>query len=289
MAPSWVAPGRQVLVPEAQRAGAAALSSWLGRARPASQALPDSGPPAARRFAAPPRVLGTRPSPAPGPDASRPAKRRTSNRANRGVPGGGVTPNDGWGGSGPPVTPASGGGGGQQPGNDPPGFLRPRGGRGGTTGWGGSRPPLAPASGGGGGDGPPPPPPPPHPPPVRGPQWSRRRGRTPPTTLPPSRATPTVAPGCIQPHISGPEQPRPTAAAVPSAGSTTAPTQGHQDGGRHAARAPAPPPPPRAADGAARGASSSFDPVADAPSAPSPSQSTLPLRRQHGRASTEET
>ena len=42
-APPRVALGRQVLVPEARRAGAAALSSWLGRARPASQALPCSG------------------------------------------------------------------------------------------------------------------------------------------------------------------------------------------------------------------------------------------------------
>ena len=89
MAPPRVAPGRQVLVvPEARRAGAAALSSSLGRARLASQALPDSGPPAARRCAAPPKVRGTRPSPALGPDASRPAKRQTPNRANRGVLGG---------------------------------------------------------------------------------------------------------------------------------------------------------------------------------------------------------
>ena len=49
------------------------------------------------------------------------------------------------------------------------------------------------------------------------------------------------------------------------------------------------PPPPRAADGAAEGGSSSFDLVADAPSAPSPSTSTLPPPRQHGRASAEET
>ena len=89
VAPPRVAPGRQVLVPKARRAGAAALSSWLGRACPASQALPDSGPPATRRCAAPPRVLGTRSSPALGPDTSRPAKRRTPNRANRGVTGGG--------------------------------------------------------------------------------------------------------------------------------------------------------------------------------------------------------
>ena len=54
VAPPRVPPGRQVLVPEDRRAGAAALSSWLGRARPASQALPASGPPAARRCTPPP-------------------------------------------------------------------------------------------------------------------------------------------------------------------------------------------------------------------------------------------
>ena len=69
-----VAPGRQVLVPKDRRAGAAALSSWLGRARPASQALPASGPPVSRRCAAPPRTLGTRPSSALGPDNPRPPK-----------------------------------------------------------------------------------------------------------------------------------------------------------------------------------------------------------------------
>ena len=35
-APLWVTLGRQVLLPEHGRAEAAALSSWLGRARPAS-------------------------------------------------------------------------------------------------------------------------------------------------------------------------------------------------------------------------------------------------------------
>ena len=80
VAPPRVAPGRQVLVPEAQRAGAAALSSRLGRASPASHALPDLGPP--------PRVLGMRPSLARGPDAPRPANHQAPNRANRGVPGG---------------------------------------------------------------------------------------------------------------------------------------------------------------------------------------------------------
>ena len=86
-APPRVAPGRQVLVPRARRAGAAALSSWLGRARPASQALLSSGPPATRRCTAPPRTLGTRPSSALGPDDPRPTKRQAPNRANREDPG----------------------------------------------------------------------------------------------------------------------------------------------------------------------------------------------------------
>ena len=111
IAPPRVAPGRQVLVPEARRAGAAALSSWLGRARPASQALPDPGPPAARRCAALPRLLGTRPSPALGPHASRPAKRQAPNRPDRGDPGGVSHRTTGGGGSRPPITPANGGGG----------------------------------------------------------------------------------------------------------------------------------------------------------------------------------
>ena len=52
--PPRVAPSRHVLVPEDRRAGAAALSSWIGRARPASQALPASGPPASRGAPPPP-------------------------------------------------------------------------------------------------------------------------------------------------------------------------------------------------------------------------------------------
>ena len=56
----------QVLVPQEPRAGAAALSAWLGKARPASQALPDTGPPATRQCVAPPKTLGTRP-PRPPP------------------------------------------------------------------------------------------------------------------------------------------------------------------------------------------------------------------------------
>ena len=77
--PLRVAPGRQVLVPEDQRAGVAALSSWLGRARPASQALPSSGPTATRRCTAPPRTLSTRPSLTLGPNDLRRAKRQAPN------------------------------------------------------------------------------------------------------------------------------------------------------------------------------------------------------------------
>ena len=55
--------------------GAAALSSWLGRARPVSQALPDSGPPAARRCTAPPKTLAPPPPLALGPGRPRSPKR----------------------------------------------------------------------------------------------------------------------------------------------------------------------------------------------------------------------
>ena len=148
VAPPRGAPGRQVLVPAARRAGAAALSSWLGRARLASQALPNTGPPAARGCAAPPRVLGTRPSPALGPDAFRPAKRQTPNGANRGVPGG-VSHRAVGGGTTDPLSPQPAGGGGQQPEAGHPGSLRPGGGHGGAAEWGGSSAPLVRASRGG--------------------------------------------------------------------------------------------------------------------------------------------
>ena len=73
--PPRVAPGRQVLVPEDRCAGAAALSSWLGRAHPASQALPASGP---RRLAnvgpPPPGHWANAPPSALGLDDSRPPK-----------------------------------------------------------------------------------------------------------------------------------------------------------------------------------------------------------------------
>ena len=51
------------------------------------------------------------------------------------------------------------------------------------------------------------------------------------------------------------------------------------------------PPSPRAMGGAAAGdpLSPPTNPVAGAPPAASPPQSTLPPRRQHGRANTEET
>ena len=70
-----VAPGRRVLLPEEKRAGAAAMSAWLGRARPASEAVPHPGPDAQRRRTAPPRVLGVRPSPPPAASPPRPPKR----------------------------------------------------------------------------------------------------------------------------------------------------------------------------------------------------------------------
>ena len=76
------------------------------------------------------------------------------------------------------------------------------------------------------------------------------------------------------------------AGAIPTLGTQVAPAEGHQVNSGHAPRAP-PPPPPRAAAGDVREDSS--DPVAGTPSAPSPPQSTLPKRWQHGRASTEET
>ena len=107
--PHWVAPGRQVLVPEGRRAGAAALSTWLGRARPASQAFPDPGPPAPRRCTAPPRALGTRPSSALGIHDPRPAKRRAPNWATLGPGGRGAAANR-WGGGRPLLSPASRGG-----------------------------------------------------------------------------------------------------------------------------------------------------------------------------------
>ena len=128
--------------------------------------------------------------------------------------------------------------------------------------------------------------PPPRPPRKQGPWWSPRRGRTPPSPPPPpGRATPSVAPGRIGPHLGGPEQPRTTVATVPIAGATTTSPQGHQDGGGHAARAPAnrPPPPPHKPRATQRPPPPS-DPMADAPPAASPSQSTLPPRQQHGRA-----
>ena len=182
VAPPRVAPGRQVLVPEARRAGAPALSSWLRRARPASQALPDSGPPAARRCAAPPRVLGTRPPQALDLGSSRPAKRQTPNQAIRGVPGG-MSHHTAGGGATDPLSPQPAGGGAiardRAPWHSPPARRtwerRQVGGQQG--------PPCAGQRGGAQHRGRPPP----RPPRKRGPWWSPRRGRTPPSPPPPPR------------------------------------------------------------------------------------------------------
>ena len=62
--PPRVAPSCDVLVPEDRRAGAAALSFWLGRARPAS--------PRPGGWHVPPKTVGARPSSALGPNNSRP-------------------------------------------------------------------------------------------------------------------------------------------------------------------------------------------------------------------------
>ena len=177
--PPRVAPGRQ---------GAAALSFWLGRARPTSRALPDSVPAAARRCAAPPRVLGTRPPLAHGLDASRPVKRQPPNRANRGVSGG-ISHRESGGGGASPLLPQPAGGG-TQPETDPPGTLRLRGGRGGAAGGGkgGLQNPRRPGEGGGGAAQELTPPP--APPPERGPRWSPRCNSSPPSRLPRQKRDP---------------------------------------------------------------------------------------------------
>ena len=76
------APGRQVLAPAARQAGASALSAWLGRARPASAALPAPERPLQRARRLEPRRLARQ---APSPDrdvvpASRRARRASPPR-----------------------------------------------------------------------------------------------------------------------------------------------------------------------------------------------------------------
>ena len=76
------APGRQVLAPVARQAGASALSAWLGRARPASAALPAPERPSQRARRLEPRRLARQ---APSPDrdvvpASRRARRASPPR-----------------------------------------------------------------------------------------------------------------------------------------------------------------------------------------------------------------
>ena len=152
-----------------------------------------------------------------------------------------------------------------------------------TVGGGGGGPPVTPASGGGrrsgagpplilcrsgglGGAGdaagrPPPPSPPAERPPPSLPEFFSRISTPLSTRAPPRQRSP--------PRAQGRPQPRATRTV--------------------ADMLRARPPTPGSADGTAGGASSSVDPVADAPSAASPSQSTLPPRRQHGRGSTEGT
>ena len=191
-----------MLVPEARRAGAAALSSWLGRARPASQALPGAGPPTTRRCTAPPKVLGTRPSSTLGPDDPKSAKRLAPNRANRGDPGE-VSPLLTGGGVTDPFSPPPAAGG------DNPGPIRSSASA--TVGATGAL--SAPQHS--------PPPPPP----------AERR----PPPPPPDAAR------SFQPHFSGPERLRVAAAPFPPAGSTAASAKGHQVGGGHVTLAPPPP------------------------------------------------
>ena len=287
--PPRVAPGRQVLVPEVRRAGAAALSSWLRRARPASQALPDSGAPAARRCAAPPGVLSTRPPLALGQDTSRPTKRRTPNRANRGAPGGMSHGESGEGAAHPPVTPATGGG--TNPTPTPPALPPPRVEDEGAPPSGGAEGPLLSRPVGGGGQHRDRPPPPPLP--ERGPQPSPGCDRTPPHSNPPP-PPPAERPPASLPDMFGRISAAPSSRAPPR---RQPPPRGHHDDPPPKAAKTvvdmmrARPPSPRAVGGAAAGESLSppTNPVAGAPPAASPPQSTLPPRRQHGRASTEET
>ena len=80
--PQRRAPGRQVLAPAARQAGASALSAWLGRARPASAALPAPERPSQRARRLEPRQLARQ---APSPDrdvvpASRRARRASPPR-----------------------------------------------------------------------------------------------------------------------------------------------------------------------------------------------------------------
>ena len=172
------------------------------------------------------------------------------------------------------------GGGGQQPETDPPGSLRPRGGHGGAAGWVGSGAPLVPATGGWGrktGAAPPP-----HAPPEQGPQWGPRCGRTPPPAERPPPSLPEVF-SRISAALSSRAPPR--RRSPPRARRRPQPRATRTVADMLRAR----PPPPPAIGGAEEGASLSYDSVAGAPLAVSPSQSTLPPRRRHGRASTEET
>ena len=217
---SW--PRRPRGLPEARRAGAAALSSLLGRARPASQALPDSGPPAARSR---PECWAHALLLPWGQTPSGPRSARRLTGLNGGIRGG-VSHRTTGGGAADPLSPQpvpGGGGGGQQPGTDPLVFLRPRGGPWGHHRAGGQQTPSRPGQrgggamargrpplilrrcgspGGAGGAAPPPPPPPP--------------AERPPPSLPDVFSRISAA-------LSSRAPPRRRS----TAGTTTVPTQGH--------------------------------------------------------------
>ena len=230
--PPRAAPGCQVLVPEDRRAGAAALTSWLGRARLASQALLASIPLASPRCMAP-QDAG-RSCSALGTDNSRPPKCPKLNLlADR---GGSVSQG--------PAHP--GGGGGADPFSPPP-----------TAGDDNSGPVPAGAEVSSGSTRAPPAP----------------RGSPPPL---PRRANPP------SPSAGGPPASLPDVFSCISAAlnSRAAPRRRSPLRGRRRPQPKAtmsvadmlracPPPPPRATADDMRGGSS--DPVADTPSAPSPS------------------
>ena len=238
--PPRVAPGRQVLVPEARRAGAAALASRLGRARPASQALPNSGP---RRRA------GVRPRPGcwaralPSPRGRTPPGPRSARRLTGliGRPPGGCHTGSRVRGPRTPYHPSHQGGGTNPiptPRRSPPaGRTRER-----RRVGGGLRGPACPGQWGGGGGARHRDRPPPSPPAGAGAsaEPGLRQDAPPPAAPPPlpGRATPGVATQRVRPHLCGPEQPRAAAAEAPPAGATT-PPQSRQDGGGHDVRAPA--------------------------------------------------
>ena len=237
----------------ARRSGGTVLLAWTGR--PGISGLPGLGPPSISPVPAPSGTLGTRPSFAPGADNPRPPKHPTFDLvADRGgsIHEGPLS----LGGRDAILLSPPPSGGGTTPGGCPWATLI-------LLAIQGCRPrhralpPPPPQTG---------PPPPPRPPAV-----------VPPASLPDvfGRVSAALSSRAVPRHRSPPtgrRRPQPKAT-----GPVADMLQAH---------------PPRAAADAVRGGSSdpvADYPVADAPSVPSPPQSTLPRRRQHGRASTEET